>query len=169
MVGMLQEVLKVELGRLQQLFQEIKVCRLPLNPALVVQGIEAEVSLAPARDRGANVMWLCGSIKGERESVAASLGNHFTDSKQSHLLNWALGWPHSVQALHACLTLHSAGSRDVSSLPPATCPAVMLELARAPGFLAAETWLPACLVALGGSFFASSKTLPCHTWEQIKV
>ncbi|NXG45091.1 P3C2G kinase, partial [Psilopogon haemacephalus] len=36
-----KEVLKVELNRLQQLFQEIKVCRLPLNPALVVQGIEA--------------------------------------------------------------------------------------------------------------------------------
>ncbi|XP_067997993.1 phosphatidylinositol 3-kinase C2 domain-containing subunit gamma isoform X1 [Melanerpes formicivorus] len=37
-----KEVLKVELNRLQQLFQEIKVCRLPLNPALVVQGIEAD-------------------------------------------------------------------------------------------------------------------------------
>ncbi|KFP32475.1 Phosphatidylinositol 4-phosphate 3-kinase C2 domain-containing subunit gamma, partial [Colius striatus] len=36
-----KEVLKVELNRLQQFFQEVKVCRLPLNPALVVQGIEA--------------------------------------------------------------------------------------------------------------------------------
>ncbi|KAM4902121.1 phosphatidylinositol 3-kinase C2 domain-containing subunit gamma [Sylvia borin] len=37
-----KEVLKVELCRLQQFFQEVKVCRLPLNPALVVQGIEAD-------------------------------------------------------------------------------------------------------------------------------
>lgn len=35
----------MELSRLQQFFQEVKVCRLPLNPALVVQGIEADVSL----------------------------------------------------------------------------------------------------------------------------
>lgn len=46
MIHILQEVLKVELQRLQQFFQEVKVCRLPLNPALVVQGIEADVSLA---------------------------------------------------------------------------------------------------------------------------
>ncbi|KAF1652745.1 Phosphatidylinositol 4-phosphate 3-kinase C2 domain-containing subunit gamma, partial [Eudyptes chrysocome] len=37
-----KEVLKVELNRLQQFFQEVKVCRLPLNPALVVQGVEAD-------------------------------------------------------------------------------------------------------------------------------
>ncbi|NXM75585.1 P3C2G kinase, partial [Serilophus lunatus] len=37
-----KEVLKVELDRLHQFFQEVKVCRLPLNPALVVQGIEAD-------------------------------------------------------------------------------------------------------------------------------
>ncbi|NXG08074.1 P3C2G kinase, partial [Sakesphorus luctuosus] len=37
-----KEVLKVELNRLQQFFQEVKVCRIPLNPALVVQGIEAD-------------------------------------------------------------------------------------------------------------------------------
>ncbi|NXL86885.1 P3C2G kinase, partial [Alectura lathami] len=37
-----KEVLKMELNRLQQFFQEVKVCRLPLNPALVVQGIEAD-------------------------------------------------------------------------------------------------------------------------------
>ncbi|XP_063251254.1 phosphatidylinositol 3-kinase C2 domain-containing subunit gamma [Prinia subflava] len=37
-----KEVLKVELSRLQQFFQEVKVCRLPLNPALVVQGVEAD-------------------------------------------------------------------------------------------------------------------------------
>ncbi|NWV04863.1 P3C2G kinase, partial [Ptilonorhynchus violaceus] len=37
-----KEVLKVELHRLQQFFQEVKVCRLPLNPALVVQGIEVD-------------------------------------------------------------------------------------------------------------------------------
>ncbi|NXH14910.1 P3C2G kinase, partial [Bucco capensis] len=37
-----KEVLKVELYKLQQFFQEVKVCRLPLNPALVVQGIEAD-------------------------------------------------------------------------------------------------------------------------------
>ncbi|XP_059704013.1 phosphatidylinositol 3-kinase C2 domain-containing subunit gamma isoform X3 [Haemorhous mexicanus] len=37
-----KEVLKVELSRLQQFFQEVKLCRLPLNPALVVQGIEAD-------------------------------------------------------------------------------------------------------------------------------
>ncbi|NWW91322.1 P3C2G kinase, partial [Rhynochetos jubatus] len=37
-----KEVLKVELSKLQQFFQEVKVCRLPLNPALVVQGIEAD-------------------------------------------------------------------------------------------------------------------------------
>ncbi|XP_010001245.1 PREDICTED: LOW QUALITY PROTEIN: phosphatidylinositol 4-phosphate 3-kinase C2 domain-containing subunit gamma [Chaetura pelagica] len=36
-----KEVLKVELNRLQQFFQEVKFCRLPLNPALVVQGIDA--------------------------------------------------------------------------------------------------------------------------------
>uniref|UniRef100_A0A8C3RAR2 Phosphatidylinositol-4-phosphate 3-kinase catalytic subunit type 2 gamma n=1 Tax=Cyanoderma ruficeps TaxID=181631 RepID=A0A8C3RAR2_9PASS len=37
-----KEVLKVELSRLQQFFQEVKLCRLPLNPALVVQGIETD-------------------------------------------------------------------------------------------------------------------------------
>ncbi|NXP00656.1 P3C2G kinase, partial [Certhia brachydactyla] len=37
-----KEVLQEELSRLQQFFQEVKVCRLPLNPALVVQGIEAD-------------------------------------------------------------------------------------------------------------------------------
>ncbi|NXR62442.1 P3C2G kinase, partial [Rhadina sibilatrix] len=37
-----KEVLNVELSRLQQFFQEMKLCRLPLNPALVVQGIEAD-------------------------------------------------------------------------------------------------------------------------------
>ncbi|NXA64290.1 P3C2G kinase, partial [Mohoua ochrocephala] len=37
-----KEVLNVELSSLQQFFQEVKVCRLPLNPALVVQGIEAD-------------------------------------------------------------------------------------------------------------------------------
>ncbi|XP_061219880.1 phosphatidylinositol 3-kinase C2 domain-containing subunit gamma isoform X2 [Neopsephotus bourkii] len=37
-----KEVLKVELNRLQRFFQEVKVCRLPLNPALVVQGIKAD-------------------------------------------------------------------------------------------------------------------------------
>uniref|UniRef100_A0A8C5UQK3 Phosphatidylinositol-4-phosphate 3-kinase catalytic subunit type 2 gamma n=1 Tax=Malurus cyaneus samueli TaxID=2593467 RepID=A0A8C5UQK3_9PASS len=37
-----KEVLNVELSRLQQFFQEVKICRLPLNPALVVQGIEAD-------------------------------------------------------------------------------------------------------------------------------
>ncbi|KAF2979472.1 hypothetical protein EK904_014741 [Melospiza melodia maxima] len=37
-----KEVLKEELSRLQQFFQEVTLCRLPLNPALVVQGIEAD-------------------------------------------------------------------------------------------------------------------------------
>ncbi|NXF11817.1 P3C2G kinase, partial [Smithornis capensis] len=37
-----KEVLKVELNRLQQFFHKVKVCRLPLNPALVVRGIEAD-------------------------------------------------------------------------------------------------------------------------------
>ncbi|KAI1238754.1 hypothetical protein IHE44_0011840 [Lamprotornis superbus] len=37
-----KEVLHVELSRLQQFLQEVKLCRLPLNPALVVQGIEAD-------------------------------------------------------------------------------------------------------------------------------
>ncbi|NXE34878.1 P3C2G kinase, partial [Ptilorrhoa leucosticta] len=37
-----KEVLNVELSSLQQFFQEVKVCRLPLNPALVVQGVEAD-------------------------------------------------------------------------------------------------------------------------------
>ncbi|XP_065702524.2 phosphatidylinositol 3-kinase C2 domain-containing subunit gamma [Patagioenas fasciata] len=35
-----KEVLKVELNRLSQFFQEVKFCRLPVNPALVVLGIE---------------------------------------------------------------------------------------------------------------------------------
>ncbi|NXJ82865.1 P3C2G kinase, partial [Trogon melanurus] len=38
-----KEVLNVELNRLQKFFQEVKICRLPLNPALVVQGIEADL------------------------------------------------------------------------------------------------------------------------------
>ncbi|NXN97388.1 P3C2G kinase, partial [Rhinopomastus cyanomelas] len=37
-----KEVLKMELNRLHQFFEEVKVCRLPLDPALVVQGIEAD-------------------------------------------------------------------------------------------------------------------------------
>ncbi|XP_062347538.1 phosphatidylinositol 3-kinase C2 domain-containing subunit gamma [Cinclus cinclus] len=36
-----KEVLHLELSRLQQFFQQVKLCRLPLDPALVVQGIEA--------------------------------------------------------------------------------------------------------------------------------
>lgn len=67
MIHMLQEVLKVELNRLQQFFQEVKVCRLPLNPALVVQGIEADVSLVHAMDYVFNFIWCFISIKGERE------------------------------------------------------------------------------------------------------
>uniref|UniRef100_A0A8C8AF96 PI3K/PI4K catalytic domain-containing protein n=1 Tax=Otus sunia TaxID=257818 RepID=A0A8C8AF96_9STRI len=35
MIHMLQEVLKVELNRLQQFFREVKVCQLPLNPHLL--------------------------------------------------------------------------------------------------------------------------------------
>lgn len=54
-IHMLQEVLKVELNRLQRFFQEVKVCRLPLNPALVVQGIKADVSLAHAMNYGFNL------------------------------------------------------------------------------------------------------------------
>ncbi|XP_053934330.1 phosphatidylinositol 3-kinase C2 domain-containing subunit gamma [Cuculus canorus] len=38
-----KEVLKLELNKLQQFFQEVQVCRLPLNPALVAQGIEADL------------------------------------------------------------------------------------------------------------------------------
>ncbi|KAF4789336.1 phosphatidylinositol 4-phosphate 3-kinase C2 domain-containing subunit gamma [Turdus rufiventris] len=37
-----KEVLKLELSRLQQFFQEVKLCRLPLNPALVVRDIEPD-------------------------------------------------------------------------------------------------------------------------------
>ncbi|XP_039400549.1 phosphatidylinositol 4-phosphate 3-kinase C2 domain-containing subunit gamma isoform X3 [Mauremys reevesii] len=37
-----QEVLKLEINKLKQFFQEVNVCRLPLNPALVVRGIDAE-------------------------------------------------------------------------------------------------------------------------------
>lgn len=66
MIHMLQEVLKVELHRLQQFFQEVTVCRLPLNPALVVQGVEADVSLAHATDYICNLFFFC-SIKGKRE------------------------------------------------------------------------------------------------------
>lgn len=36
----------MEINRLKQFFQEVNVCRLPLNPALVVQGIDSNVSLA---------------------------------------------------------------------------------------------------------------------------
>ncbi|KYO36671.1 phosphatidylinositol 4-phosphate 3-kinase C2 domain-containing subunit gamma isoform B [Alligator mississippiensis] len=39
-----QEVLKMEINRLKQFFQEVNVCRLPLNPALVVQGIDSNTS-----------------------------------------------------------------------------------------------------------------------------
>ncbi|XP_053892228.1 phosphatidylinositol 3-kinase C2 domain-containing subunit gamma isoform X2 [Malaclemys terrapin pileata] len=37
-----QEVLKMEINKFKQFFQEVNVCRLPLNPALVVQGIDAD-------------------------------------------------------------------------------------------------------------------------------
>ncbi|KAH1187532.1 hypothetical protein KIL84_020281 [Mauremys mutica] len=37
-----QEVLKMEINKLKQFFQEVNVCRLPLNPALVVRGIDAD-------------------------------------------------------------------------------------------------------------------------------
>lgn len=67
MIHMLQEVLKVELNRLQQFFQEVKVCRLPLNPALVVQGIEADVSLVRATDYVLILFGVCIRVKGERE------------------------------------------------------------------------------------------------------
>lgn len=67
MIHMLQEVLKVELNRLQQFFQEVKVCRLPLNPALVVQGIEADVSLVHATDYVLILFGVCIRVKGERE------------------------------------------------------------------------------------------------------
>lgn len=64
MMHMSQEVLKVELNRLQQFFQEVKVCRLPLNPALVVQGIEEDVSLVHAMDYVFNFVWCLYSYKG---------------------------------------------------------------------------------------------------------
>ncbi|EMP25002.1 Phosphatidylinositol-4-phosphate 3-kinase C2 domain-containing subunit gamma [Chelonia mydas] len=38
-----QEVLKMEINKLNQFFHEVNVCRLPLNPALVVRGIDADV------------------------------------------------------------------------------------------------------------------------------
>lgn len=64
-VHMLQEVLNVELSRLQQFFQEVKFCRLPLNPALVVQGIEADVSVI-------NCIFNFGfKYKGEKERTPA--------------------------------------------------------------------------------------------------
>uniref|UniRef100_A0A674I8E3 Phosphatidylinositol-4-phosphate 3-kinase catalytic subunit type 2 gamma n=1 Tax=Terrapene triunguis TaxID=2587831 RepID=A0A674I8E3_9SAUR len=37
-----QEVLKMEINKLKQFFQEVNVCRLPLNPALVVRGIDED-------------------------------------------------------------------------------------------------------------------------------
>uniref|UniRef100_A0A8C8SSG1 Phosphatidylinositol-4-phosphate 3-kinase catalytic subunit type 2 gamma n=1 Tax=Pelusios castaneus TaxID=367368 RepID=A0A8C8SSG1_9SAUR len=37
-----QEVLKIEINKVKQFFQEVNVCRLPLNPALVVRGIDAD-------------------------------------------------------------------------------------------------------------------------------
>uniref|UniRef100_A0A8C4W494 Phosphatidylinositol 3-kinase C2 domain-containing subunit gamma n=1 Tax=Gopherus evgoodei TaxID=1825980 RepID=A0A8C4W494_9SAUR len=37
-----QEVLKMEINKLKQFFQEVNVCRLPLNPAVVVRGIDAD-------------------------------------------------------------------------------------------------------------------------------
>ncbi|CAM5079720.1 unnamed protein product [Natator depressus] len=37
-----QEVLKMEINKLNQFFHEVNVCRLPLNPALVVRGIDAD-------------------------------------------------------------------------------------------------------------------------------
>ncbi|XP_074839837.1 phosphatidylinositol 3-kinase C2 domain-containing subunit gamma [Carettochelys insculpta] len=37
-----QEVLKMEINKLKQFFQEVNVCRLPLNPALIVRGIDAD-------------------------------------------------------------------------------------------------------------------------------
>ncbi|XP_075753861.1 phosphatidylinositol 3-kinase C2 domain-containing subunit gamma isoform X2 [Pelodiscus sinensis] len=37
-----QEVLKMEINALKQFFQEVNVCRLPLNPALVVRGIDTD-------------------------------------------------------------------------------------------------------------------------------
>uniref|UniRef100_A0A8C3SJ80 Phosphatidylinositol-4-phosphate 3-kinase catalytic subunit type 2 gamma n=2 Tax=Chelydra serpentina TaxID=8475 RepID=A0A8C3SJ80_CHESE len=37
-----QEVLKMETNKLKQFFQEVNVCRLPLNPALVVRGINVD-------------------------------------------------------------------------------------------------------------------------------
>ena len=39
-----QEVLKKELGRLEEFFWCAKTCHLPLNPALCVQGIDGDVS-----------------------------------------------------------------------------------------------------------------------------
>jgi len=66
-VHMLQEVLKVGLNTLQYFFQEVKVCRLPLNPALLVQGIEADVSLARAMDYFFNFFYFFFFIKRERE------------------------------------------------------------------------------------------------------
>lgn len=39
-----QEVLKKEIGRLEEFFQCIKTCHLPLNPALCIKGIDRDVS-----------------------------------------------------------------------------------------------------------------------------
>lgn len=44
MIDLSQEVLKMEINKLNQFFHEVNVCRLPLNPALVVRGIDADVS-----------------------------------------------------------------------------------------------------------------------------
>uniref|UniRef100_A0A452GRF7 Uncharacterized protein n=1 Tax=Gopherus agassizii TaxID=38772 RepID=A0A452GRF7_9SAUR len=37
-----KQVLKMEINKLKQFFQEVNVCRLPLNPAVVVRGIDAD-------------------------------------------------------------------------------------------------------------------------------
>uniref|UniRef100_A0A8D0G158 Phosphatidylinositol-4-phosphate 3-kinase catalytic subunit type 2 gamma n=1 Tax=Sphenodon punctatus TaxID=8508 RepID=A0A8D0G158_SPHPU len=37
-----QEVLKMEINKLEQFFQEVNICRLPLDPALVMRGVDAD-------------------------------------------------------------------------------------------------------------------------------
>lgn len=40
----LQDVLKKEIGSLEEFFKDIKTCHLPLNPALCIKGIDRDVS-----------------------------------------------------------------------------------------------------------------------------
>lgn len=183
MMCLLQEVLKMELNRLQQFFQEVKVCRLPLNPALVVQGIEADVSLAHAMNyvfclfvriliwRGGEWLYCLGNHPtGIKDKLSGKLSSRIIPLKLRAFVEgrgegdyWAR---YCLSILPCAAAAHISNSQQfsLSSALLLWCWAWQRHL----DFIKMTLVFHSIHVALNGSFFPS-KTVLCHRWGQLNI